>query len=97
MGVPSDLDFIDFKTAQEIIGGVGSPVHRATVHRLVRAGYLSPPVHPSPGISRFIRRSVHGRRGSDDRGEDAVPLASMSRRSSFSSLLSSIGNLLSKW
>jgi hypothetical protein len=50
-----DLDYITITEACRIMGGDDKPVNPATVYRGVKAGRISPPDHPSPGISRFRR------------------------------------------
>jgi hypothetical protein len=41
-----------------LIGGEDRPVSKATYYRGVKAGRFSAPVHPSPGISRIVRRKL---------------------------------------
>jgi hypothetical protein len=53
-----DDELITVKEACELIGGKGKPVSIATVYRGVKRGTYSPPVHPSPGISRFWKRKL---------------------------------------
>jgi hypothetical protein len=48
----------DFLTADEVclmIGGRQRPISRATLYRLIKHDIISPPEHPSPGISRWRR------------------------------------------
>lgn len=49
-------DLITIEAACAVIGGTERPVSRATFYRGVKLGLYSPPVHPSPGISR-VRKS----------------------------------------
>jgi hypothetical protein len=57
---PDDLDG-DLITATEagvVAGGDGAPISLSTVYRNVQRGIYSPPVHPSPGVSRFRRSTL---------------------------------------
>jgi excisionase family DNA binding protein len=51
-------DLLTVQQAAEVLGGTHKPVSVATVYRLVRSGRLSPPLHPSPGTSRFVRSKL---------------------------------------
>jgi len=48
-------------TAQEtcaFIGGQAKPIDPATLYRGIKIGIYHQPVHPSPGISRWVKRRL---------------------------------------
>jgi predicted DNA-binding transcriptional regulator AlpA len=45
--------FLDCDAVRKLIGGT-RPVNRSSVYRLVARGLWPKPVHPTPGISRWI-------------------------------------------
>lgn len=47
-----DADFV-----RGFFGG-NKPIDRATLYRGIKAGRFSPPVHPSPGMSRWVGRDL---------------------------------------
>jgi len=53
-----DDELITIREGCAIIGGKAKPVHPATFYRGVRDGRYTPPVHPSPGISRLWKKRL---------------------------------------
>jgi hypothetical protein len=51
-----DDELLNIDEVCEFVGGKGKPVHRATVYRGISRGDYHPPLHPTPGISRWIKR-----------------------------------------
>jgi hypothetical protein len=51
-------ELITVKEGLALYGGDKKPISPATFYRGVRAGRYSPPVKPSPGISRLSKRKV---------------------------------------
>lgn len=49
-----DEDLVPERTACQFIGGTHAPIHRSTFWRGIKDGRLPKPVHPSPGINRWI-------------------------------------------
>ena len=54
--IREDDELMPIEEVCEFLGGKGKPIDRATVYRGVAKGIYHPPVHPSPGISRWVRR-----------------------------------------
>ena len=50
-------DLITISEACKILGGT-KPIHRSTYYRHAATGRFPRPVHPSPGISRLVKREV---------------------------------------
>lgn len=51
----------DLLTADEVcrlIGGTERPISKPTFYRAIKAGRYPPPVHPSPGIARWVKSAV---------------------------------------
>ena len=44
---------LDIKELCIELGGPTKPVNPATVHRMIKRGEFNPPIHPTPGISRW--------------------------------------------
>lgn len=54
-----DVDeLITIKEGCRLLGGSERPIHLATYYRGVARGQYPAPVHPSPGISRLLKRAV---------------------------------------
>jgi predicted DNA-binding transcriptional regulator AlpA len=51
---------IDIEEVCRELGG-NKPVDRATVYRAIARGEIDPPIHPTPGISRWSRNSIRAR------------------------------------
>jgi predicted DNA-binding transcriptional regulator AlpA len=60
----TDDELIDIDELCIELGGKTKPLNRATPYRMIRRGEFRPPIHPSPGVSRWYRRWVreHKRR-----------------------------------
>ena len=52
-----DDELIDIKAVCAEIGG-SKPVNPATVYRAIARGDIDPPLHPTPGISRWSRSRI---------------------------------------
>jgi predicted DNA-binding transcriptional regulator AlpA len=48
------MQFWNIKKCRRRIGGEETEVHSSTVYRMIAKGLWPKPVHPSPGISRWI-------------------------------------------
>jgi hypothetical protein len=58
---PITVDDDELITIEEgciIIGGKTKPIDKATYYRGVRLRRYPAPVHPSPGVSRLVKRQV---------------------------------------
>jgi hypothetical protein len=53
-----DYELITIKEGCSLIGGKAKPVSAATFYRGVAAGRYTPPVHPSPGVSRLRKAKL---------------------------------------
>jgi hypothetical protein len=53
-----DDELLTLDEACRYIGGNGKPINRATYYRGVARGIYPAPVHPSPGISRVVKRML---------------------------------------
>lgn len=51
-------ELITIEEGCRIIGGNEKPISAATFYRGVKAKRYSPPVHPSPGVSRLRKRKL---------------------------------------
>ena len=68
-----DDELITIEAGCAIVGGPEKPISPSTFYRGVAAGRYSPPVHPSPGISRLRKRKLQDdlARLTGDQGADA--------------------------
>ena len=53
-----DDELLTPREACAFIGGKKKPIDLSTLYRGVKDGRYHGPVHPSPGISRFIKRML---------------------------------------
>jgi hypothetical protein len=49
---------ITIEEAAAFIGGPQNPVDPSTVRRAIKAGLIHEPIHPSPGVSRLVKRRL---------------------------------------
>jgi hypothetical protein len=56
--IRDDDELLTADEACEFIGGKGKPIHPASLYRGIAKGIYHAPVHPSPGISRWIKRRL---------------------------------------
>jgi hypothetical protein len=53
-------ELIDIREVCRELGG-SKPLHPATVYRAILRGDVDPPLHPTPGASRWIRGRIRAR------------------------------------
>jgi predicted DNA-binding transcriptional regulator AlpA len=57
-GDDAEDELIDINEVCELLGGKKKPLNKSTVYRNISLGNLPPPIHPTPGISRFSRKGI---------------------------------------
>ena len=63
-----DDELIDIKEVCRELGG-SKPVNVATVYRAIARGDVDPPLHPTPGISRWSRNRIRSQARASKNGE----------------------------
>jgi hypothetical protein len=67
--VREDDELLTVDEACAFIGGKSKPIDRSTLYRGIAAGIYPPLVHPSPGISRAVKRQYAAARARIVAGE----------------------------
>jgi predicted DNA-binding transcriptional regulator AlpA len=57
-----DAELLDVKASCKFVAGEGKPIDRSTFYRAIKNGLYPKPIHPTPGISRWMKGGLRAAR-----------------------------------